>query len=99
MNQHVEQKTILKQIYDGEFYPARDVIPKNQDYMFLCKKLEEEYRYFQRLSIPEIQTHFINYCSLSDDICEMENYVYFENGFRAGAALMKELAFEEVKKT
>ena len=92
MSQNTIPKTLLRQIYDGEFQPAGDIVPQEPDYVFVCRQLEEEYRFFHEKPDPETQAHFINYHNLVEEAHQMENYAFFEEGFRAGAVLMQELA-------
>ncbi len=75
-------KTLLQQLYDGEIYPADQIVPKNPQYRELCRKLGQEKQYL-RERFDEMGDMHLEIASL----CGYEDFAY---GFRLGAGLMIE---------
>ena len=83
-------KTLLQQLYDGEIYPAEQIVPKQPEYRALCRKLREEKEYLrERLSASD-RERFDAMENLSQEIENLYGYEDFSCGFRLGAGLMIE---------
>ncbi|MFI8715678.1 hypothetical protein QIH01_08505 [Brevibacillus brevis] len=75
-------KTLLQQLYDGEIYPAEQIVPKSPEYTELLRKLGTEKQYL-RERFDEMGDMHLEIASL----CGYEDFAY---GFRLGAGLMIE---------
>lgn len=83
-------KTLLQQLYDGEIYPAEQIVPKNPQYRELCRKLGEEKQYLrERLSASD-RERFDEMENLTQEIENLYGYEDFSCGLWLGAGLMIE---------
>lgn len=83
-------KTLLQQLYDGEIYPAEQIVPKNPQYRELCRKLGAEKQYLrERLSASD-QERFDEIGNMHLEIASLCGYEDFAYGFRLGVGLMIE---------
>jgi hypothetical protein len=84
-------KTLLKQLFDGEIYPAEQIVPKSPEYKELCQKLIAEKKYLrERLSASD-QERFEAMENMSQAIAAIYEYEDFSYGFRLGVGLMIEV--------
>lgn len=83
-------KTLLQQLYDGEIYPAEQIVPKSPEYTELLRKLGTEKQYFrERLSVSD-RERFEEMGDMHLEIASLCGYEDFTYGFRLGAGLMIE---------
>lgn len=94
---HIFEKKILDQIFDGEFYPCKRIVPENPEYLCICRKADEEARYLKNQIREADRMRWAGYQEMVGEIQHMENQAFFTEGFRAGAKLMMELLGENRK--
>ncbi len=81
-------KTLLQQLYNGEIYPAEQIVPRSAEYRELCRKLDEEKKDLrEQLSVSD-QERFEVIETLSQEIASLYSYADFSCGFRLGMGLM-----------
>jgi hypothetical protein len=83
-------KPLLQQLYDGEIFPAEQIVPKHLEYRELCRKLREEKEYFRELLSASDRERFDAMENLSQEIENLYGYEDFSCGFRLGVGLMIE---------
>ncbi len=83
-------KTLLKQLYDGEVYPAEQIVPKDSEYWELCRKLGEERNYLREQLSVDVRERFEEIETLSQEIANLYSYENFSCGFRLGIGLIME---------
>ena len=88
---------LLKQLYDGEIYPAEQYLPLMEDYKKLRKEQYQHYDDFvqelNKLSTP-LGNRFIKIMDEQLDTVPLEFSEMFIDGFRMGARMMIEV-FED----
>lgn len=83
-------KSLLQQLYDGEIYPAEQIVLKSPKHRELSRKLGEEKEYIrERLSVSD-RERFEEMDSLYQEITSLYNYENFLYGFRLGVGLIIE---------
>lgn len=81
-------KSILKQLYDGDIFPAENILPKDPEYRILCEesaKLAEE---LEKNLTPEDKEIFEKIRNLDMQISHMQSFESFSYGFRLANTLM-----------
>lgn len=88
---------LLKQLYDGEIYPAEQYLPLMEEYKKLRKEQYQHYDDFvqelNKLSTP-LGNRFIKIMDEQLDTVPLEFSEMFIDGFRMGARMMIEV-FED----
>lgn len=88
---------LLKQLYDGEIYPAEQYLPLMEEYKKLRKEQYQHYDDFvqelNKLSTP-LGNRFIKIMDEQLDTIPLEFSEMFIDGFRLGAKMMIEV-FED----
>lgn len=86
---------ILRQLYEGEIFPAEQFRPKLKEYLAIRKRNATHYDHFiQKLENPLLVDEFRKIMDEQLDLCPLELTESFLDGFRLGARLAIEL-FEE----
>lgn len=83
-------KGILKQLYNGEIYPAEEIYPRSQRYRQLNQEIDKyEQLLEQYLNVSNYEL-FQNYCTakIESDLILQEST--FEKGFRLGVQIILE---------
>lgn len=83
-------KSLLQQLYDGEIYPAEQIVPKSPEYRELSRKLGEEKEYLREQLLTNDRERFEEMETLSQEITSLYGYENFLYGFRLGVGLMIE---------
>ena len=87
-------RTILKQLYDGDIFPAEQFYPKEEEYKALRKKHFTHYDDFRKkveaLS-PELSQEFVQIMDEQLDTVPLEFSEMFIDGFRLGARMVIEI--------
>ena len=83
-------KTLLQQLYNGEIYPAEQIVPKNPRYRELCRQLGEEKQHLREQLSASDRERFDAMENLSQEIENLYSYEDFSCGFRLGAGLVIE---------
>lgn len=86
-------KSLLQQFYDGEIYPAEQIIPKSPKYRELSHKLGDEKQYLQEQLSASDGERFKEMENLFQEITSLYGYENFFYGFRLGVGLMIETLF------
>lgn len=85
------RKSILKQLYDGDIYPAEAIVPQEPDYRKLCCESERLAEKFRKGLLPEHKKQFEEITQLEERISNMQTFESFAYGFRLGTALMTDI--------
>lgn len=83
-------KSLLQQLYDGEIYPAEQIVPKSPEYRELSRKLSDEKEYLQAQLSASNGERFKEMENLFQEITSLYGYENFFYGFRLGVGLMIE---------
>ncbi|MFT3984639.1 MAG: hypothetical protein QM697_12085 [Lachnospiraceae bacterium] len=83
-------KSLLQQLYDGEIYPAEQIVPKSPEYRELSRKLGEEKEYLREQLLTNDRERFEEMETLSQKITSLYGYENFLYGFGLGVGLMIE---------
>ncbi len=83
-------KSLLQRLYDGEIFPAEQIVPKNPEYRELTHKLREEKEYLRERLSESDRERFDAMENLSQEIENLYGSEDFFCGFRLGAGLMME---------
>ena len=86
-----DRKTLLEQMYDGEFFPSEAVVSSNPDYVTMSRKEGEEIEYIASRLNDEDKTRFDKLIDLMGETEHMNGYANFSYGLRTGILLMFEL--------
>ncbi len=85
------RKSILKQLYDGDIYPAEAIVPREPDYRKLCRESERLAEKFRKGLMPEDKKQIEEIAQLEKRIANMQTFESFAYGFRLGTALMTDI--------
>ena len=87
-----DKKNLLKQIYDGRFFPAENIVSKDPEYTALRRKSDEEIKYLAGKLDEESRGRLDELISMIHQAEYLHGYANFDYGFRAGIALARELS-------
>ena len=90
-----DKKTLLEQMYDGEFYPNETVVSGDPDYVAMSHREGEEIEYIASQLNYEDKVRFDKLIDLMGETEHMNGYANFAYGFRTGILLMFELFADE----
>ena len=90
-----DRKTLLEQIYDGEFYPNETVSSGDPDYAAMSHQEGEEIEYIASRLNDEDKMRFDKLMDLMGETENMNSYANFAYGLRTGILLMFELFASE----
>ena len=91
-------KTLLEQIYDGEFFPSEAVVSGDPDYVAKGHIEGEEIEYIASRLNDEDKVRFDKLIDLMGETEHMNGYANFAYGLRTGIQLMFELFESENKR-
>jgi len=83
--------SILKQIFDGEYYPSEQIVPKSDEYAekrAACNAAQTELEQALGNDDDPALTKFLDAYA---DVIDLMNFEFFKEGIRFGMALTKEL--------
>ena len=89
-------KTLLEQIYDGEFFPSEAVVSSDPNYVTMSHKEGEEIEYIASRLNDEDKVKFDKLIDLMGETEHMNGYANFAYGLRTGILLMFELFASEI---
>ena len=90
-------KSILQQLFDGEIYPAEDVVLKEPQDKELSEKINNETKYFQSVLSPDDWKRYEDLVDMQAAASNAYHYAYFIYGFRLATKLIIEgLSSEEI---
>jgi len=81
-------KSILKKLFNGEVYPAENMIINTPEYREAVKALENEKERLKQSLSTENREIFDRVVRLYDDLIGIYNYEDFAYGFRLAVALL-----------
>lgn len=84
-------RSLLEQIYAGDFLPGELIIPQNPEYARTVKRLEEEIKAIIERLGDEGRARMDRIVRLMGDIQYMDPYTTFAFGLRTGMQLIDEL--------
>lgn len=87
-------RPILKQLYDGDIFPAEQFYPKTEECKAIRKKHFSHYEYFTKkveAFSPELSKEFIKIMDEQLDTVPLEFSEMFIEGFRLGARMVIEI--------
>ena len=90
-----DRKTLLEQIYEGEFFPSEAVVSCDPDYVTMSHKEGEEIEYIASRLNDEDKARFDKLIDLMGETEHMNVCANFAYGLRTGILLMFELFASE----
>ena len=91
MKRSVTEKSLLRQMFDGEFYPCENVVSEDPAYRTRSKEMYELKEYIKQMLPPEDVKQMDKLQDLQQQTQEMEYFAFFAEGYRCGVLLMIEL--------
>lgn len=85
------RKTIIEQIYEGEWIPREHIQSRDPEYARTCQEAEEEYLYLQKLLNEAEQKHLDRLVDLHWSKNSMDSSACFSYGFQYGSLLMMDI--------
>ena len=92
-----DRKSLLQQIFEGEFYPSETVISGDPNYVTKGHQSGEEIEYIASRLNAEDKVRFDKLIDLVGEMEHMNGYANFAYGLRTGILLMFELFPSENK--
>lgn len=93
----VHKMSILEKLYNGDVYPAQDIVCNTPEYRELFNKINEERQYFMKQLSPEDEDRFDEFENLLSESSSMYAYANFVYGFKLGTMLMCEVIKDNAK--
>ncbi len=90
-----DRKTLLEQIYDGEFFPSEAVVSGDPDYVAKGHQAGEQIEYIASRLNADDKARFDKLIDLVGEMEHMNGYANFSYGLHAGILLMFELFTSE----
>ena len=87
-------KDIIRQLYDGEIYPAEDIRPTDPQYFIAGDKLHKEMEILKQRLSPEDLERLERMRDYQGDMCDIDAFDSFKHGFTLGALIMCELLMD-----
>lgn len=83
--------SILQDWYDGNLFPAEEIVPQDPEYLAMAEKIDAENRHFKSLLSQDDKARFDELYDLHLSYSTMYAYEHFAYGFKMGLLLMHEL--------
>lgn len=86
--------SILRQIYDGDYYPAEQIVPTSWEYREkreACNLAQDKLEWALRAEKEPYLTEFLDRYA---DVIDIMQYEFFREGIRLGLSLAQELQDE-----
>ena len=93
-----DRKTLLEQIYDGEFFPSEAVVSGDPEYVTMSHKEGEKIEYIASRLNDEDKAKFDKLIDLMGETEHMNGFANFAYGLRTGILLMFELFSSESRR-
>ncbi len=90
-----DRKSLLQQIFEGEFYPSETVVSGDPDYLTKGHQAGEEIEYIASRLNADDKVKFDKLIDLMGEMEHMNGYANFSYGLRTGILLMFELFASE----
>lgn len=88
-------KSFMQQFYDGEIYPAEDIMPKDPCYRKLCSEAGEASEKLRKRLKTEDEEIFNEIIGMEERVANIHSFESFSYGFRLGIALMADVFFTD----
>lgn len=82
---------ILEAIFNGQIYPADDVVPKGKDYKAIREEIAESINDFEQTMNENEYANMEKLIDNMTDLQSMKNKEHFKYGFSLGVLMMKEI--------
>ncbi len=89
------RKSLLRRLYDGEFFPSEQVVSGNPDYVSISHKVGDEIEYVVSRLNGEDNARFQTLVDRMGELEDISGYSNFAYGLHTGILLMMELFFNE----
>ncbi len=86
-----DRKSLLQQIFEGEFYPSETVVSGDPDYVTKGHQAGEEIEYIASRLDADDKVRFDKLVDLMGEMEHLNGYANFSYGLRTGILLMFEL--------
>lgn len=83
--------SVLEDLYSGKIYPSEIIVPRDEEYKPINRKIGEMREYFSGRLSPEDKEKFEQLSNLIHESIYMESYANFSYGFRLGVMLMTDV--------
>ena len=80
-------KSLLQHLYDGEIYPAENILPKTPEYRKLTHEISDETHYFKDKLSPDDWKRFEKLKDMEDERTSAYIFENFAYGFRLSMGL------------
>ena len=90
-----DRKSLLQQIFEGEFYPSETVVSGDPNYVTKGHQVGEEIEYIANRLNADDKVRFDKLIDLMGEMEHMNGYANFAYGLRTGILLMFELFHSE----
>ena len=94
-----DRRTLLEQLYDGEFNPIEKIVSGNPDYAAMNHQEGEEIEYLAKRLNGEDKARFDKLIALMGETELMNGCAHFAYGLRTGILLMFELFASENRRS
>lgn len=81
-------KALLQQLYDGDIYPAENILPKDPRYKELCREIGIKADDFKERLASEERAAFEQIKEMEEQIGVLFSFENFSYGFRLGVMFM-----------
>lgn len=81
-------KSLLQQLYDGDIYPAENILPKDPRYKELCREIGVKADDFKEKLSLEDKAVFEQIKEIEEQISVLFSFENFSYGFRLGVMFM-----------
>ncbi len=85
------RKSLLRRLYDGEFFPSEQVVSGNPDYVSISHKVGDEIEYVVSRLNGEDNARFQTLVDRMGELEDISGYSNFAYGLHTGILLMMEL--------
>ena len=82
---------ILRQIYDGDYYPSEQIVPTSQEYREKREACNLAQDALERALGVEKESYLTEFLDRYADVIDMMQYEFFREGIRLGLELAQEL--------
>ena len=87
--------SVIEEFYNGDLCPVEHMIPKNENYRSLCRKIGDEREYFEGILSDADRERFKKWNELVYEYEKMVEFTNFSNGLRIGLMLGFEVFYRE----
>lgn len=84
-------KNLIDQLYSGEIYPAEKIVPTDADFQWVSEQIADGRSYLKKKLSAEDGDRLEKLNDMYMQVCSMNCYAGFSNGFRLGALLLIEI--------